>query len=151
MQNGDQSTLVQGLDYAERAVEIREGQSLSPNPELPSAVRDLARVYEKQKDYTAALRIRERIVELTEAMQSSSARELGIAYYREALMHNVAEDYGAAETLYKKSLSVLRGSVEPEAECLVLLVRDYAILLDATGRADKASRLRANKRFPTSP
>ena len=67
-------------------------------------MRDLARVYEKQKDYTAALRIRERIVELTEAMQSSSARELGIAYYREALMHNVAEDYGAAETLYKKSL-----------------------------------------------
>lgn len=139
------------LDYAQRAVAIREGQSLSPNPELPSALHDLARVYERQKDYTAALRIRQRIVKLWEAMQSIRVRELGIAYYREALMHNVAEDYGTAEALYKKSLRVLAESADPKAECLVLLVRDYAILLDATGRADEASRLRANKGHPSSP
>lgn len=139
------------LDYAQRAVAIRESQNLFPNPELPSALRDLARVYEKRKGYTAALRIRERIVMLTEAKQSPNARELGIAYYREALIHNVAEDYGAAEKLYQQSLATLRGNVEPEAECLVRVIREYARLLDATGRADEASRLRAGKGLPTSP
>lgn len=139
------------LDYAQRAVSIREAERLSADPELPPALRNLARVYEKQKQYAIALRIRARIVQLMEDQERVLARDLGIAYYREALIHNVLEDYGVAEELYQKGLAALRGSVEPEAECLVLLVREYARLLDATGRADEASRLRASKGLPTSP
>jgi tetratricopeptide (TPR) repeat protein len=145
------------LEYAQRAVSILEGQDLSPNPDLPSALRDLARVYEKQKDYVAALPIRERIVRLMEADQQLSARELAIAYYREALMHNVLEDYGAAEKLYQRSLTVLkklaalRGNLEPEVEYLELLVRNYASLLEATGRPDEASRLRTSRELPAGP
>ena len=60
-------------------------------------------------------------------------------------IHNVLEDYGAAEELYQKSLTTMEGNVEPEAKCFVLLIREYARLLDVTGRANEASRLRASK------
>ena len=81
-------------------------------------------------------------VHLEEAKQLAGARDLGIAYYRQGLMHNALLDLDAAEDLYRKSLDVLEESVDPGEACFVALIREYARVLDVTGRARAASRLR---------
>ena len=130
------------LGYAQRAVSIREAEDRSPNPKLTSALSDLAEIHEKQKNYKAALAIRGQVVGIIESEMRARRRELAIARFWEGLMHNLLDDYGAAEKCYEESLSVLSEVDTPDGEWTSEVVRAYAQLLEMTGRTDEAVRLR---------
>jgi hypothetical protein len=110
---------------------------------LTSALGVLAGVYEKQKNYKAALPIHGRIVGIIETEMRAKRRELAIARFWEGLTHNILDDYEAAEKRYEESLSALREVDTPDGVWTSELVGAYAQLLEMTGRTDEAVRLRA--------
>ncbi len=135
------------LAYAQRAVSIMEREDRPSK--LASALNDLATVYELQKDYEAALPVRERILEIKKAQLERLVHEVGVAQYQLGLTHNVLGNYGEAEELYGRCWSVWKETDPPALKWKSRLVREYSRLLETTGRPDEAARLRATVDEPS--
>jgi tetratricopeptide (TPR) repeat protein len=63
-----------------------------------------------------------------------------------ALLYRDTGRYPQAEPLYQRAIVILDKSLPADHPNLALVRENYAILLDALGRADKAAALRSRPR-----
>lgn len=138
LETGD---LDSALYYARRSASLMAKENPGSPSEMIAVLEDLARVYETRKEYADAVLVRAQVVQIMEKQQHALCHDLGVAYFREAMMHHLAGTMEQAETRYADSLRFLEPLPDRDATMFNHLLTSYRQLLRETGRQAEATRL----------
>lgn len=138
LETGD---LDSALSYARRSASLMATEKSGSPPEKITALENLATVYENRKEYADSLLVRAQVVQIMEKQQQALTHDLGIAYFREAMMQHLAGMLEQAETRYADSLRLLEPLPDKDVAMFQHLLTSYRQLLMGTGRPAESARL----------
>ena len=110
---------------------------------LAKSLNNLAALYHVQGKYGLAEELYEKCLDLKLDMYGEEHIEVAINLHNLGVLHSARRKFPKAELLYKRAIEIREKLLGPEHKELVPVLKNYALLLKKTNRADESAAVEA--------